>query len=159
MFLQLYSKLVLQFPKERVGRGAFGSGRVLFLLRESERVMSWPPLQPCITTELGKGWDVVELLLPRVSFLLPEGGRKGCRLGGEPFAVEAKLRTFTWGRRRGGETGHPLSGASFCYFCTLAPAFSPGHDPRVSGSSPTLDSLHGACFSLCLSLSPLCVFS
>ena len=28
--------------------------------------------------------------------------------------------------------------------------FSPGPDPRDLGSSPTLGSLHGACFSLCL---------
>ena len=34
----------------------------------------------------------------------------------------------------------------------LAPAFSPGHDPRVLGSSPTWGSLHGAYFSLCLCL-------
>ena len=33
-----------------------------------------------------------------------------------------------------------------------ASAFSPGHDPRVSGSSPTMGSLHGAYFSLCLCL-------
>uniref|UniRef100_A0A8C0KYA1 ARF guanine nucleotide exchange factor 1 n=1 Tax=Canis lupus dingo TaxID=286419 RepID=A0A8C0KYA1_CANLU len=31
-------------------------------------------------------------------------------------------------------------------------AFSPGHDPRVPGSSPTSGSLNGACFSLCLCL-------
>ena len=30
--------------------------------------------------------------------------------------------------------------------------FSPGHDPGVSGSSPTLGSLCGTCFSLCLCL-------
>ena len=29
--------------------------------------------------------------------------------------------------------------------------FSPGHDPRVPGSSP-MSSVHGACFSLCLCL-------
>ena len=34
-------------------------------------------------------------------------------------------------------------------------AFSPGYDPRDLGSSPTLGSLHGACFSLCLYLCPL----
>ena len=31
-------------------------------------------------------------------------------------------------------------------------AFSPGCDPGDLGSSPTLSSLHGACFSLCLCL-------
>ena len=31
-------------------------------------------------------------------------------------------------------------------------AFSPGRDPGDLGSSPTLGSLRGACFSLCLSL-------
>ena len=30
----------------------------------------------------------------------------------------------------------------------LAPAFHPGCDPGVPRSSPALDSLHGACFSL-----------
>ena len=30
----------------------------------------------------------------------------------------------------------------------LVPAFSPGRDPGGPGSSPTLGSLHGACFSL-----------
>ena len=39
----------------------------------------------------------------------------------------------------------------------LMPAFGPGCDPGVPGSSPTSGSLHGACFSLslclCLSLS------
>ena len=34
----------------------------------------------------------------------------------------------------------------------LSSAFGPGHDPGVPGSSPTLGSLHGACFSLCLCL-------
>ena len=34
----------------------------------------------------------------------------------------------------------------------LAAAFCPGHDPEDQGSSPTLGSLHGACFSLCLCL-------
>ena len=34
----------------------------------------------------------------------------------------------------------------------LAPAFGPGRDPGVQGSSPTSGSLHGACFSLCLCL-------
>ena len=34
----------------------------------------------------------------------------------------------------------------------LVPAFSPGCDPRVPGSSPTSGSWHGACFSLCLCL-------
>ena len=34
----------------------------------------------------------------------------------------------------------------------LAPAFGPGRDPGVLGSSPTSDSWHGACFSLCLYL-------
>ena len=29
----------------------------------------------------------------------------------------------------------------------LAPAFGPGHDPGVLGSSPTSGSLRGACFS------------
>ena len=39
------------------------------------------------------------------------------------------------------------------WLSSLAPAFSPGHDPGVSGSSPTLDSPQRACFSLCLCLS------
>ena len=43
---------------------------------------------------------------------------------------------------------------------SLAPAFGPGHDPGVPGSSPASGSRHGACFSLllclCLSLS-LCL--
>ena len=34
----------------------------------------------------------------------------------------------------------------------LAPAFGPGWDPGVPGSSPTLGSLHVACFFLCLCL-------
>ena len=34
----------------------------------------------------------------------------------------------------------------------LAPAFHPGYDPGIPGSSPTLGSWHGACFSLCLCL-------
>ena len=34
----------------------------------------------------------------------------------------------------------------------LVLAFSPGHDPGDLGSSPTLGSLHGAYFSLCLCL-------
>ena len=34
----------------------------------------------------------------------------------------------------------------------LAPAFGPGRDPGDPGSSPTLGSLQGACFSLCLCL-------
>ena len=33
---------------------------------------------------------------------------------------------------------------------SLAPAFGPGCDPGVPGSSPALGSLHGACFSLSL---------
>ena len=38
------------------------------------------------------------------------------------------------------------------------PAFGPGHDSGVSGSSPTLGSLHRALFSLCLCLClSLCV--
>ena len=32
------------------------------------------------------------------------------------------------------------------------PAFGPGRDPGVPGSSPTSGSLQGACFSLCLCL-------
>ena len=32
-------------------------------------------------------------------------------------------------------------------------AFGPGPDPGDPGSSPTLGSLHGACFPLCASLS------
>ena len=32
------------------------------------------------------------------------------------------------------------------------PAFGPGRDPGVLGSSPTSGSLHGVCFSLCLCL-------
>ena len=39
----------------------------------------------------------------------------------------------------------------------LAPAFGPGHDPRVPGSSPTSSTLHKARFSLCLCLC-LCLF-
>ena len=39
------------------------------------------------------------------------------------------------------------------WLSSLAPAFSPGHDPGVLGLSPTSSSLHGACFSLSLSLS------
>ena len=35
---------------------------------------------------------------------------------------------------------------------SLAPALGPGRDPGVPGSSPTSNSLHGACFSLCLCL-------
>ena len=31
----------------------------------------------------------------------------------------------------------------------FAPAFGPGRDPGVLGSSPTSGSWHGACFSLC----------
>ena len=34
----------------------------------------------------------------------------------------------------------------------LEPAFGPGRDPGVLGSSPTSGSRHGACFSLCLCL-------
>ena len=34
----------------------------------------------------------------------------------------------------------------------LVPAFGPGHDPGVLGSSPASGSLHGACFSVCLCL-------
>ena len=34
-----------------------------------------------------------------------------------------------------------------------------GHDPGVPGSSPTLGSLGGACFSLCLCPSPCSVYS
>ena len=34
----------------------------------------------------------------------------------------------------------------------LSTAFSPGCDHGVPGSSPTLGSLHGACYSLCLCL-------
>ena len=43
----------------------------------------------------------------------------------------------------------------------LAPVFGPGRDPGVPGLSPTLGSLHGACFSLCLCLClslSLCVY-
>ena len=36
------------------------------------------------------------------------------------------------------------------WLSSLAPAFHPGHDPGLSGSSPTSGSLQGACFSLCL---------
>ena len=53
---------------------------------------------------------------------------------------------------------------SHCMFCVLdkrmtgipgwlsglVPAFGPGHDPGVPGSSPASGSLHGACFCLCL---------
>ena len=35
----------------------------------------------------------------------------------------------------------------------LVPAFGPGRDPRVLGSSSTSGSLHGACFSLSVCLS------
>ena len=38
------------------------------------------------------------------------------------------------------------------WLSSLAPAFGPGHDSGVPGSSPTSGSLHGACFSLCLCL-------
>ena len=38
------------------------------------------------------------------------------------------------------------------WLSSLAPAFGPGLDPGVRGSSPTSGSLHGACFSLCLCL-------
>ena len=38
------------------------------------------------------------------------------------------------------------------WLSALAPAFGPGHDPEVLGSSPASRSLHGACFSLCLCL-------
>ena len=38
------------------------------------------------------------------------------------------------------------------WLSSLVPAFSPGPDPGVPGSSPTSGSLHGACFSLCLCL-------
>ena len=47
------------------------------------------------------------------------------------------------------------------WFSRLAPAFGPGRDPGVPGSSPVSGSRRGACFSLslclCLSLS-LCVY-
>ena len=45
------------------------------------------------------------------------------------------------------------------WLSSLAPAFSPGHDPGVPGSSPALGSLHGACFSFsCVSAPlPVCV--
>ena len=39
------------------------------------------------------------------------------------------------------------------WLSSLAPAFGPGRNPGVPESSPTLGSPHGACFSLCLSLS------
>ena len=39
------------------------------------------------------------------------------------------------------------------WLSSLAPAFGPGRDPGVPGSSPTSGSRHGACFSLLLSLS------
>ena len=44
------------------------------------------------------------------------------------------------------------------WLSALVPAFCPGRDPGVPGSSPTTGFLHGACFSLhlCLCLS-LCV--
>ena len=48
---------------------------------------------------------------------------------------------------------HNLMGIPRC-LSGLAPAFGPGYDPGVLGSSPALGSLHGACFSLCLSLCP-----
>ena len=38
------------------------------------------------------------------------------------------------------------------WLSSLAPAFSPGLESRVLGSSPTPGSLQGACFSLCLGL-------
>ena len=40
--------------------------------------------------------------------------------------------------------------------CPGGATFGPGQDPGVTGWSPTLGSLHGACFSLCLCLC-LCV--
>ena len=49
------------------------------------------------------------------------------------------------------------SRAALVAWC-FSTAFSPGCDPGDLGSSPTSVSQHGACFSLCLSLSLfLCV--
>ena len=38
------------------------------------------------------------------------------------------------------------------WLSSLAPAFGPGRDPGVPGSSPASGSRHGACVSLCLCL-------
>ena len=38
------------------------------------------------------------------------------------------------------------------WLSSLVSAFGPGCEPGILGSSPTLGSLHGACFSLCLCL-------
>ena len=45
-----------------------------------------------------------------------------------------------------------ISGGIPGWLSGLVPAFGPGHDPGVPGSSPTSGSLHRACFSLCLCL-------
>ena len=59
--------------------------------------------------------------------------------------IKKIIKYLQWGRIPGWLSG-------------LAPAFGPGRDPGVLGLSPTSDSLHGACSSLCLCLSlSLCV--
>ena len=57
------------------------------------------------------------------------------------FLFLSEIKSFKKGKK--GQPGW-LSG--------FAPAFSPGHDPGVLGSSPTSGSLHGTCFSLSLPL-------
>lgn len=83
---------MFQFPKERVGRGAFGYGKVVFLLRiRNDDVMdTLPTPNSRVTIEPRKEEVVLELFIPclprtlLVSFSPPSlrVGERGCGTGG-----------------------------------------------------------------------------
>lgn len=58
--------LVFQFPTERVGRGAFGYGKVVFLFRiQNDDVMDAP--SPLNSKKAGLSWDSSFLVSPNPS--------------------------------------------------------------------------------------------
>lgn len=93
---------MFQFPEERVGRGAFGYGKVVFLLRiRNDDVMdTLPTTNSRVTIEPRKDEVVLEPFIPCLpptpSFLfssLSEGGRKGV-WDQRDFAKEVKGRSL-----------------------------------------------------------------
>lgn len=115
---------MFQFPTERVGRGAFGYGKVVFLFGiRNDDVMDTLPapdsLSPLNSKKAGLSWNSSFLVSPipscflsSLDFSLREGGRD-VEMEGWNLPKGVKGAELRFAREEGGEAAHPLLSVSF----------------------------------------------